>query len=279
MISILAQAFRSLTSQKGARLGCLFLGVLLLGGIFASHISPYDPLTQSIRERLVPPSSEHWMGTDRLGRDILSRILHGCLISLRIGAVSVGIGLLAGGAIGLVAGFYGGWVETVLMRLIDALLAFPGILLALVVISVLGVGLENVVIAVGVAWIPRFARLARGNVLSIREEVYVEAARAVGCHDLRIIMRYILPNLIGPMGVYSTLQLGNAIITAAGLSFLGLGAQPPMPEWGLMTAQGRDLIGLAWWVSTFPGMAVLIAVLSFNLIGDGLRDAFDPRLR
>jgi len=278
MIAVFKQALGRLFHYKGATVGFIILVLLITVSIFSPYIAPHSPYQQSVRLRLNPPTVQHWMGTDRLGRDILSRVLYGGLISLRVGATSVGIGLFFGVTMGVVAGFYGGYVETVLMRFVDALLAFPGILLALVVIAVLGVGLENVVIAIGVAWIPRFARLTRGNVLAIREEVYVEAARALGCKNLRIMTRHILPNLIGPVGVFATLQLGNAIITAAGLSFLGLGAQPPIPEWGLMCAQGRDLIGLAWWVSTFPGIAVLIAVLSFNLIGDGLRDVLDPRL-
>jgi peptide/nickel transport system permease protein len=279
MALVLKQMFSSLLRYKGAKTGIIGLVLLIMISILSPYIAPYSPYEQSVRLRLKPPSMQHWMGTDRLGRDILSRVLYGGLISLRVGAVSVGIGLLFGVTLGILAAFYGGWVETVLMRLVDALLAFPGILLALVVIAVLGVGLENVIIAVGVAWVPRFARLARGNALVIRADVYIEAARALGCKNFRIMTRHMLPNLIGPVGVFTTLQLGNAIITAAGLSFLGLGAQPPIPEWGLMCSQGRDLIGLAWWVSTFPGLAVLVAVLSFNLIGDGLRDAVDPRLR
>jgi len=278
MQSTLKHILRTMRLSKSLTVGFILLSCIVALSLLSPYISPRNPFEQSVRLRLNPPNSEQWMGTDRLGRDILSRVLHGGLISLRVGAVSVAVGLLIGSLIGMLAGFYGGWLETVLMRFVDALLAFPGILLALVVISVLGVGLNNVVIAIGIAWVPRFARMVRGSTLSLREEGYVEAARAIGCNSFRIIVCHILPNLIGLLLVYTTLQLGNAIITAAGLSFLGLGAQPPAPEWGLMASQGRDLIGLAWWVSTFPGFAVLLTVLSFNLIGDGLRDVLDPRL-
>jgi len=278
MQSTLKQIVRTMRVSKSLVVGFILLSCIVALSLLSPYISPRDPFEQSVRLRLSPPNSEQWMGTDRLGRDILSRVLHGGLISLRVGGLSVAIGLLIGALIGMLAGFYGGWLEMVLMRFVDALLAFPGILLALVVISVLGVGLNNVVIAIGIAWVPRFARLVRGNVLSLREEGYVEAAQAIGCKSFRIMVSHILPNLIGSLLVYTTLQLGNAIVTAAGLSFLGLGAQPPAPEWGLMASQGRDLIGLAWWVSTFPGFAVLLTVLSFNLIGDGFRDVLDPRL-
>jgi len=278
MQSTLKQIVRTMRVSKSLMVGCILLSCIVALSLLSPYISPRDPFEQSVRLRLSPPNSEQWMGTDRLGRDILSRVLHGGLISLRVGGLSVAVGLLIGSLIGMLAGFYGGWLEMVLMRFVDALLAFPGILLALVVISVLGVGLNNVVIAIGIAWVPRFARVVRGNVLSLREEGYVEAAQAIGCKSFRIMVSHILPNLIGSLLVYTTLQLGNAIVTAAGLSFLGLGAQPPAPEWGLMASQGRDLIGLAWWVASFPGLAVLLAVLSFNLIGDGLRDVLDPRL-
>jgi len=219
------------------------------------------------------------MGGDQLGRDVLTRVLYGGQISLRVGLISVLIGSIAGILLGLLGGYLGGWADSLVMRFIDVLLAFPGILLALVVIAALGTGLNNVVIAVGVALIPAFARLTRGSVLSIREEVYVEASQAIGATSLRIMFRHVLPNAIGPIIVFITLQLGRAILFAAGLSFLGLGAQPPTPEWGLMCSQGRKYLGLAWWVSTFPGLTLTFLVISLNLIGDALRDALDPQTR
>lgn len=256
----------------------MFLGILV-ATVFAPYIAPFSQTDQDVRLRLRPPSATHWMGGDQLGRDILSRVLYGGRISMRVGFTSVLIGGLIGISLGLAGGYLGGWVDSIAMRLIDILLAFPGILLALVIIAAIGVGLDKVVIAVGVALIPGFARLTRGSVLSIREEIYVEAARGMGASSLRIIVRHVLPNAIGPIIVFATLQLGTAILFAAGLSFLGLGAQPPAAEWGLMCSQGRQFLGLAWWVATFPGLCLTILVISLNLVGDGLRDALDPHTR
>jgi len=267
---------KTFLKHRGAMLGLIMLVGILLATSLAPHIAPAEPTSQDVSLRLRPPSASHWMGGDQLGRDILSRILYGGRISMRVGFTSVLIGGLVGISLGLAGGFLGGWVDSLGMRLIDILLAFPGILLALVVIAAIGVGLNKVVIAVGVALIPAFARLTRSSVLSIREEVYVEAARAVGTTNVRIILRHVLPNAIGPIIVFATLQLGTAILFAAGLSFLGLGAQPPTAEWGLMCSQGRQFLGLAWWVSTFPGLSLTILVISLNLVGDGLRDALDP---
>lgn len=264
--------------NKGAVLGLLILLGWILIAFFADWVAPYDPLASYGAARR-PPSLAHWCGTDMLGRDVLSRVLFGSRISLLLGLISVTIGLACGTLLGLLAGFYGDRVDTVIMRMMDALLAFPGILLALVVIAALGPSIQHVMIAVGVSAIPQYARLSRGSVLSIKERYYVEAARATGCRAPRIIFHHILPNVSAPLIVLSTLQVGNAILVGSGLSFLGLGAQPPTPEWGLMTAVGRDVLGKAWWISTFPGLAILSVVMACNLMGDGLRTVLDPRMR
>lgn len=268
-----------LLHHRGAVVGLSVLVIIIVCTVFAPFIAPFDPYAQSALLRFQPPSREHLMGGDQLGRDVLTRVLYGGQISLRVGLISVLIGSIAGILLGLLGGYLGGWADSLVMRFIDVLLAFPGILLALVVIAALGTGLNNVVIAVGVALIPAFARLTRGSVLSIREEVYVEASQAIGATSLRIMFQHVLPNAIGPIIVFITLQLGRAILFAAGLSFLGLGAQPPTPEWGLMCSQGRKYLGLAWWVSTFPGLTLTFLVISLNLIGDALRDALDPQTR
>ena len=265
--------------HRGACLG--LVTVLLIGGmtVFAPLLAPYSPYSQDYDARFMPPSRDHWMGGDQLGRDILSRILYGGRISLTIGFLSIGISSITGTLAGLLGGYFGSWIDFLLMRIIDALLAFPGILLALVVIASLGPGIWNVAIAVGISQIPAFARLVRGRVLSIREETYIQASHAIGCCSFRILRQHILPNCIGPILVYATLQLGNSVFLASGLSFLGLGAQPPTPEWGLMASQGRQYLPTAWWVCIFPGLALAVVVLAVNLLGDGLRDVLDPRIR
>jgi peptide/nickel transport system permease protein len=265
--------------NRGAVIGSAVLIFLVLITLFANWIAPYDPITVVPRDSQQPPSRTHFMGTDLLGRDILSRVIFGARLSLLIGLASVCIGATIGTIVGLGAGYYGGWLEAVIMRVVDAMLAFPGILLALTVIVGLGTGIVNVMIAVGVATIPGYARLTRGTVLSAKENVYVEAARVMGCSSTRIMFRHILPNVIAPVIVLSTLRFGIAILSAAGLSFLGLGAQPPTPEWGLMVSMGRTYLGKAWWMSTFPGLAITVAVVAINLVGDGLREALDPKLR
>jgi peptide/nickel transport system permease protein len=246
--------------------------------VFAEQVAPYDPI-KTVGSARQPPSFEFWFGTDRLGRDVLSRVIFGARISLLLGLISVIMGSVVGSVLGLVSGFYRGWVDTMIMRAMDAMLAFPGILLALVIIAALGPSIENVMVAVGISTVPRYARLIRGTVLSLREQPYIDAARILGVHDVKIMFRHVLPNTLAPLLVLSTLQVGNAISVGAGLSFLGMGAQPPTAEWGLMAAVGRTVLGKAWWISTFPGFAILTVVMACNLLGDSLRGVLDPRLR
>ena len=250
-----------------------FIGILI---IFAEFIAPYDPIQISMQGRKAP-NLEHLFGTDRLGRDILSRIIYGGRISILIGITSVAIGLSTGSFLGIISGYYGGWLDNIIMRLMDSLLAFPGILLALIIIAVLGPGLINVTLAVGVSSIPEYARLARGKVLEVREMQYIEAVRSIGVSNLLIMIKHIIPNMSSSILIMASLQLGNAILVGSGLSFLGMGAQPPTPEWGLMTAEGRNFMNQAWWISTFPGLVILITVLSINQITDCIRDHTDPR--
>ena len=251
------------------------LAVLVVLSLFAPYFAPYDPIQISMEGRK-SPNVDHIFGTDRLGRDILSRIIYGTKYSLSIGLMSVSIGLIFGTTMGVLSAYYGGLVDTIIMRFIDALLAFPGILLALVVIAVLGPGLFNVMLAVGISTVPEYARLARGKVLSVMQLEYIEAIHSIGGSNIRVIFKHILPNISAPITILATLQVGNAILVGSGLSFLGMGAQPPTPEWGLMTAEGRSFMSQAWWISTFPGIAILITVISINQFGDGLREAIDP---
>ena len=269
---------RRFLRNKGAVGGLVVLLTWCAVALLGTRVAPYDP-TETIDLARQPPSSAFWFGTDLLGRDVFSRVLVGSQISLRLGFISVTLGAVPGVFLGLIAGYKGGWWDTVISRCMDALLAFPSILLALVVIVALGTSIENVMIAVGVATVPQYARLVRGSVLSIKQLPYVEAARVVGNRPWRIMLRHVLVNAYAPVVVLSTLQIGNAILIGSGLSFLGLGAQPPIPEWGLMSAEGREVLKRAWWISTFPGLAILTVVVACNLVGDGLRSAFDPRMR
>ena len=275
----MADGPRRLMRHRGAVAGLVILGVLALLAIGAPWLSPSDPIKTAPRTALQAPGSGYLLGSDQFGRDVASRVLHGARISLVVGLISVSIAVGIGAPIGLVSGFYGGRLDAVLMRVIDVLLAFPGILLALAIVSVLTPGLGNVMIAVGLAAVPTYARLVRASVLSAREQVYVEAARAIGGRDRTILTRYILPNVVAPLIVTGTLGLGTAILSAAALSFLGLGSQPPTAEWGRMLAEGRDYLREAWWISTFPGLGIMLTVLAMNLLGDGLRDLLDPRLK
>jgi peptide/nickel transport system permease protein len=277
--SELAIVLRNLRRNNGAVAGAVLLACLIAVALLAPLLAPYDPVEVVPRDSVKPPTRDHWLGTDIYGRDILSRIIYGARISLTIGLISVGIAASIGVPVGLLAGWYGGWTDTAVMRITDAMLAFPGLLLALSIIAVLGPGLNNAMIAVGIAAISTYVRLVRGSVLSARSHVYVDAARVVGCPTRRITFRHILPNVFAPVLVLSSLGVATAILSSAGLSFLGLGAQPPTPEWGAMVNEGRDRMATAWWISTFPSLAIMVAVLAINLLGDGLRDALDPRLR
>jgi len=269
---------RRLVRHRGALVGLLILGALVLMAVAAPWLSLRDPIKTAPRTALQPPGATYWLGSDQLGRDVASRVLHGARISLTVGLIAVSIAVAIGTPVGLVSGFYGGRLDAFVMRVIDVLLAFPGILLALAIISVLTPGLTNVMIAVGLSAVPTYARLVRGSVLSARENLYVEAARALGSRDPAILVRYILPNVVAPLVVTATLGLGTAILAAAALSFLGLGSQPPQAEWGRMLSEGRDYLREAWWISTFPGLGIMLTVLGMNLLGDGLRDVLDPRL-
>jgi peptide/nickel transport system permease protein len=243
--------------------------------VFATH---HPTRFQDPGNRFQAPSAEHWFGTDNLGRDVYSRVIHGTRVTLSVAFQAVFVGAIVGITLGIIAGYYGRWVDAVIMRIMDILLAFPGILLALAIVSALGASLGNVVIAIAIFSVPTFARIVRGSTLVVRNLEYIEAIRALGARDAKIIFQHVLPNVLSPIIVQATLYIATAILIASGLSFLGLGAQPPTPEWGLMLAGGRDFIWNAIHVTLFPGLAIVFSVLAFNLLGDGLRDALDPRM-
>ncbi|WP_028401351.1 ABC transporter permease [Ectobacillus panaciterrae] len=275
--SRLKHFIESLTENKAALLGTVIIIFYILIALFAPLLAPYDPYSIDLNNRLHPPSLEHIMGTDDKGRDILSRVLYGSRLSMGIGFTSVLFGAFFGIILGLTAGYYGRWIDTVIMRIIDVMLAFPGILLALAIISALGPSLINVTIAVGIFSVPLFARIVRGSTLEVKKLEYIDAIRSLGATDATIIFYHILPNILSPIIIQGTLRLGTAILSAAGLSFLGMGAQPPSSEWGTMLSNGRDFLFSAPYVALFPGLAISILVLGFNILGDGLRDIFDPR--
>ena len=260
-------------------LALAIIALFALGAIFATVLAPYDPLAQELSARLEPPSAAHWLGTDQLGRDLFSRLLYGARISLVIGVVVVALAGAVGTFVGVVAGYAGGLVDEALMRLTEVFLAFPPLILAMAIAGALGPSLVNAIIAIAAVTWAVYARLARGQVLSLRRREYVEAARAIGAGRARIIWRHLLPNAIAPLLIQASFDMGSAIISAAGLSFIGFGAQPPTPEWGVMISEGRNFISTEPWLSLFPGLAILLAVGAFNLLGDGLRDILDPRLR
>lgn len=271
-------AVRRFVQNRGAVLGLVLFISLIVSAVLAPWLAPYDPYEVS-SNRLARPSREHPLGTDALGRDVLSRILYGGRISLQVGVIAVGIAAVTGTVLGLIAGYFEGWLDHVIMRLMEVMLAFPGILLAMAIIAVLGSGLFNVMIAVGIASVPSYTRLVRGVTLSVKQNEYVQAARALGSGTGRIMLRHLVPNIAAPIVVLSTLGVASAILTCAGLSFIGLGAPPPTAEWGAMLAADRVYLRRAWWVVAFPGLAITISVLAINLLGDGLRDALDPRLK
>lgn len=273
------------SQNRGAVIGLVVFVLLVLTAIFASLIAPHDPTQQYRDALLVPPIWQEGgragflLGTDAVGRDMLSRLIHGAQYSLFIGIVVVAIALTGGIIIGLVAGFFGGWVDTVIMRVMDVVLAFPSLLLALVLVAVLGPGLTNAMIAIAIVYQPHFARLTRAAVMGEKAREYVTAAKVAGAGNLRLMFKTILPNCLAPLIVQATLSFSSAVLDSAALGFLGMGAQPPASEWGTMLAEAREFILRAWWVVTFPGLAILVSVLAINLMGDGLRDALDPKLK
>ena len=279
--SQLRRALRRTLRSSNAQLGLSIVVIFLLIGIFAPIVSPYAARTDlDLPARLQPPSQEHLFGTDDLGRDVLRRVMHGTRVSLQVAVLAVIISLTIGSLVGLVAGMTGGVVDSVIMRIVDVMLAFPYVLLAIALVAMLGPGLRNTMIAIGIVYIPMYARVARSMALSSREEDYVLAARSVGSQEHRILFSHILPNGIAPLIVLATLSMGTAILDAAALGFLGLGQQPPFPEWGKMLVDSMQFIlSGSWWVMLFPGLAIMLTVLGFNLLGDGLRDAVDPRIR
>jgi peptide/nickel transport system permease protein len=259
--------------------GTLFLVFLCVIAIFAEHIAPYGPAKISPSESLKPPSARHWFGTDMMGRDVLSRIIHGARYSLLLGLAAVSISSILGTVLGLISGYLGGKFDSIVMRIVDIGLAFPSVLLALLIIAILGPGLTSVTIAIGVSATPQFARLIRSCVLSIKETPFVEAAKAIGANRVRILFRHILPEVFAPAITLATLRLAGAIFSASSLSFLGFGAQPPTPEWGAIVSAARHQLRGAWWISTFSGLAIMLTVLVINVLGDGMRDVLDPKLR
>jgi peptide/nickel transport system permease protein len=273
-----AKAFRQFARNRVAVISLIGIVLMILASIFASSLTPYDPLARNAEVRLTEPSLAHPMGTDSLGRDVLSRVLHGGQISLQVGFLSILISALVSVPLGLVAGYLGGKVDNVIMRAMDVILAFPGLILIIWLVGLLGSSLINVILAIAFFSLPTYARLARGITLSLREMEYVSAARSVGAGPLWIMFHHILPGVLGPLIVVTTLGVSGAIITGASLSFLGLGVRPPTPEWGAMLADGRGFLRNAWWISFFPGITITLMVLALNVVGDALRDALDPNI-
>jgi peptide/nickel transport system permease protein len=278
-IGRLREFWEIFSKNKAAVVGGAIILFYILIALFAPLLAAHDPFEIQLDKKLQQPSFEHWMGTDDKGRDIMARILYGSRLSMGIGFAAVSFGAFFGIIMGLAAGYYGGWVDTMISRILDVMLAFPGILLALAIISALGPSLVNVMIAVGIFSVPLFARVVRGSTLETKKLEYIDAIRSLGANDGTIIFKHILPNILSPIIIQGTLRLATAILSAAGLSFLGLGAQPPSPEWGTMLSSGRDFLFSAPYIALFPGLAISVLVLGFNLFGDGLRDALDPRLK
>lgn len=273
-----ARIGRFIRQQPIGMVGIIVILVVVLTATFAPQIAPYDPTSQKFK-RLQAPSAVNWIGTDELGRDVFSRIVFGSRISLQVGLIAVSLALSIGVTIGVLAGYIGGTFDNMVMRVVDLLFAFPGLVLAIVIAGLLGPSITNAMIAIGIIYAPTYARVARGSVLQVNNELYLEAARLTGGGHFHIIRKHIAPNILAPLVVLTTLSMSTAILTEAALSFLGLGTQPPDPSWGKMLSDGRVFMEIAPWVAIFPGIAIVIAVLGFNLLGDGLRDALDPRLR
>lgn len=273
------EPFRDLLQNRTATIGMAIISLIVVVAVIGPGLAPYDPIIPSPLNRLKGPTTAHLFGTDSLGRDIFSRVIYGSRISLLIGLISVAISLAPGTLLGLLAGYFGGWLDSLIMRFMDVLLAFPAILLAIFITAILGPSLPNTMIAVGIVYIPHYARIVRSSVLSLKEQLFVQAIGHLGGSHTRILWHHILPNALPPIIVYATLGMGTAVLQAAALGFLGLGAQPPQPEWGAMLSEGRQYIQIAPHVAAFPGAAILFLVLGFNLFGDGLRDVLDPTLR
>lgn len=275
------EVWQRLKRNKMAMAGLFILSAIVLVALFADVIADYDTvvIAQNLKDRLQGPSAQYWLGTDEFGRDIFARIIHGARVSLMVGVLSVGIAIVAGGGLGAMAGYYGGKLDNTIMRIMDIFLAVPSILLAIAIVSALGANLINLMLAISISSIPTYARVVRASVLTIRDQEFVEAARAIGASDSRIIFRHIIPNALSPVIVQGALGVAGAILSTAGLSFIGLGIQPPEPEWGAMLAGGRQYLRHAWHVTTFPGVTIMLTILALNLLGDGLRDALDPRLK
>ena len=270
---------RNVLRNRLAAIGVLIVGGLLVAALLAPWLAPYDPEMQFADAARQPPSADYFFGTDNIGRDNFSRVLYGTRVSLFVGVASMLFAGVLGVTLGLAAGYYGGWLDTVIMRTMDALLAFPAVLLAIFIIAVLGPSLLNAILAVGIVYTPTFARLIRASALAIREKEYMESARAIGLRDGQIMRRVILLNSLSPLVVQFSLGVGYAILVEAGLSFLGLGVQPPTPAWGSMLGYGRNYMAMAPWLTAFPGLAIFVTVLGFNFVGDGLREALDPHMR
>jgi peptide/nickel transport system permease protein len=277
--SFLEETLRLFLRNRLASIGAVIILLLIFFALVGPKLTPHDPVSLDMGARLEPPSLHHPFGTDDFGRDVLSRVLSGASISLKVGVIAVSISMIIGTLLGAISGYYGGWIDEVIMRLMDVLFAFPAILLAIAILAALGPGISNAMIAIGIVYTPIFARITRGSVLTVREEVYIEAARSIGSRDSRILFRHILPNVIAPVIVETTLSLAFAILAEAALSFLGLGTQPPDPSWGRMLSESRGYIQDAPWLGVFPGLAIMFTVMGFNFLGDGLRDALDPRMK
>lgn len=276
---LLADVFFRLRKSPLAMFGLAVILLLIFVALFADMLAPYSYSKQNLSHMFETPSQQHLLGTDEFGRDILSRLIFGARISLQVGFIAVGIALIVGGMLGAMAGYYGGWIDNGIMRVMDVLLSIPQTLLAIAIAAALGPGLFNLMIAVGISAVPNYARIVRSSVLSIREMEFIEAARAVGSSDLRIILKHIIPNSMAPIIVQSTLGVASAILNAAGLSFIGLGIQPPYPEWGAMLSGGRQYIRDYPHLTLYPGLAIMFTILALNFLGDGLRDALDPKLK
>ena len=275
--SVWSLAMERFAYNRLALAGLALMAALILLSIFASLLAPYDPIKRNIGEAMLGPSPRHWLGTDPLGRDELTRVLYGGRLSLYVGLASVILSMAFGVPIGLLSGYFGGWVDGTLMRVVDLILAFPGIIFAIWLVAMLGPGVNQVILANALFNMPNFARIIRGNVLTMKDADYVLAARGLGAGDLSILVTHILPNVIAPIVVLASLTVSSAVLTAASLSFLGLGSQPPTPEWGAMLSDGRPFMQSAWWLALFPGIMLTLTVLASNIVGDGLRDALDPR--